>query len=391
MTTLLTDALLVLSDRLVPGWVLTEGDRISRMGLETEPLPAADRVISCEGAYLSPGFLDIHTHGAGGCDYLESREALCRAGRMHLSHGTTSLLPTTLAGSPESLREQVELFEGVELEQPGCPHFLGLHLEGPYLSPAQAGAQNPAWIRCPDPAEYRPLLEKGSRIRRWTFAPELSGGMEFLDALVKAGVQASLGHSSADCRTTMAACDRGLSSLSHFYSCMDSVRRVNAYRVAGAIEAGYLRDDLTVEVIADGHHLPDELLQLIWKVKGPDRICLVTDSMNAAGMPDGPCQLGGLACIKEDGVAKLADRSAFAGSVATTDQLLRVFRRATGAPLWEVVRTLTATPARLLGLSRKGKLAPGMDADLVVFDEDVQMQLVMVSGQLVWQRGEWMV
>ncbi len=167
---------------------------------------------------------------------------------------------------------------------------------------------------------------------------------------------------------------------------MATVRRVHAYRVAGAIEAGYLLDDLYVEAIADGCHLPAELLRLIYKIKGSDRICLVTDSMSAAGMPDGPYELGGVPCIKEDGVAKLMDRSAFAGSVATTDRLVRTFHKLTGAPLYEVVKMMSLTPAKLLGIdSRTGSISKGKDADLLVFGEDVDIRHVMVRGEIVKQ------
>ena len=165
---------------------------------------------------------------------------------------------------------------------------------------------------------------------------------------------------------------------------MNTVRRVNAYRVAGAIEAGYLLDDLYVEVIADGCHLPAQLLQLIYKVKGPERICLVTDSMSATGMPDGEYVLGGLPVIKEDGVAKLMDRSSFAGSVATADRLVRTFRALTDAPLYQVVKMISLTPARMLGIDGKtGSIAEGKRADLVVFDEDIQVSCVMVRGELI--------
>lgn len=168
---------------------------------------------------------------------------------------------------------------------------------------------------------------------------------------------------------------------------MATVRRVNAYRIAGAIEAGYLLDDLYVEAIADGCHLPAELLQLIYKVKGPERICLVTDSMSAAGMPDGEYQLGGLPVIKEDGVAKLMDRSAFAGSVATTDRLVRTFRDLTDAPLYQVVKMASLTPAKLLGIDHMtGSIGLGKRADLLVFDENVEISHIMVRGELV--KGE---
>ena len=185
----------------------------------------------------------------------------------------------------------------------------------------------------------------------------------------------------------MDAYENGIEALTHFYSGMSGVHRKNAFRIGGAVEAGYLLDDLYVEVIADGCHLPAELLQLIYKVKGADRICLVTDSMRGAGMPEGHYVLGnkdtGLDTIVEDGVAKLPDRSAFAGSVATGDRLVRTMYRLTNAPLYEAVKMMSLTPAKLLGIDgRKGSICQGKEADLLLFDEDIQIELVMTRGKI---------
>jgi len=270
----------------------------------------------------------------------------------------------------------------VDLEKEGCPHIHRLHLEGPYFAASQAGAQNPEFLRNPEPEEYNEVLRRTDRIRRWSFAVELPGSDEFLEALHQHGVVTSLAHSDADYHQVAHAHDLGLSCLTHFYSCMTTVRRKNAYRFAGAIEAGYLMDEMYVEAIADGSHLPAELLQLIYKVKKPHRICLVTDSISAAGLPDGEYTLGGLACVKEDGVAKLLDRSAFAGSVATTDMLVRTFRKLTGAPLQDVVRMLSLTPAEMLGIdTTTGSIKVGKVSDLLVFDEDINIHHICVGSR----------
>ena len=346
-------------------------------------------IIDAGGLYLSPGFIDIHTHGGGGCDFMDGTEtAVETACRMHLRHGTTSIVPTTLAGSQEGLLSFLALFEGMEQKKQGWPEILGLHLEGPYFAPGQKGAQNPAWLRNPDPKEYNAVLSATDRICRWSFAPELPGGDAFLQELRRRGIVSSLAHSDADCRQVFRACENGLAALTHFYSCMTGVTRKQGFRAAGAIEAGYLLDSLYVEVIADGCHLPEELLSLIYKIKGAERICLVTDSMRAAGMPDGEYLLGsmqeGRRCIKEDGVAKLPDRSAFAGSVATADRLVRTFRRLTGAPLYQAVKMMSLTPARLMGVEKqKGSIAEGKDADLLLFDEEIGIRGVMVRGEFV--------
>lgn len=371
------------------GEVLTKDGVICEVSLGGKVSGEAEQVINLEGKYLSPGFIDIHTHGAGGADFMDrtagSMEQACK---MHLKHGTTSIVPTTLTSTKEDLLDFLRFFNTIELKRDAMPEILGLHLEGPYFAESQKGAQDPKYLRNPDPEEYMEALSCTDRIIRWSFAVELPGADEFLKALREHHIISSLAHSDADCSQVMSAYENGISALTHFYSCMTGVVRKNAYRVAGAIEAGYLLDDLYVEAIADGCHLPDHLLSLIYKIKGADRICLVTDSMRAVGLPDGEYLLGSLdggqKCIVEDGVAKLPDRSAFAGSVATMDRLVRTFRKLTEAPLYEVVKMASLTPAKLLGIAdRKGSIAIGKDADLLVFDENIQIETIMVRGTLV--------
>lgn len=381
--TLFCNARLVLPTGICPGEVLTEGEAITAVALNASlERPAGCRVVDAEGLYLSPGFIDIHTHGAGGYNFMDGPEAIYGACRAHLLHGTTTILPTTVTGSRQELLEYVELFNTIELQKPGHPTIHGLHLEGPYFAASQAGAQNPEYLRPPQPEEYEQVLARTKRIRRWSFAIELPGSQQFLRRLRQEGIISSLAHSDATCQEVFRSYENGLACLTHFYSCMATVRRVNAWRIAGAIEAGYLLDDLYVEAIADGCHLPAELLQLIYKIKGPDRVCLVTDSMQAAGMPDGEYTLGGLPVIKEDGVAKLADRSAFAGSVATADRLVRTVCQLTDAPLYQAVKMASLTPAKLLRIDGEtGSIAQGKRADLLLFDEDIQIKKVMVRGE----------
>ena len=384
----ITNANIIFPDEIRRGDILVEGEAIA--AVRPHGAPPEGRVADARGLYLSPGFIDIHTHGAAGVEFSDTDAGgFYRACRAHLEHGTTTIVPTTLSGSREGLMEFIRFFNTLDLRPAGGPEIAGLHLEGPYFADAQRGAQNPAFLRNPDPEEYEAVLAATDRIRRWSFAVELEGAGRFLRRLCEEGVVASLAHSDATCAQVEQAHRDGLAALTHFYSGMASVRRIDAYRVAGAVEAGYLIDDLYCEVIADGRHLPAELLRLIYKVKGADRICLVTDSMRAACMPEGEYELGGLPCIVEDGVAKLADRTAFAGSVATTDRLVRTFRDMTGAPLAECVRAATLTPARLMGLdARKGRIGPGMDADLLLFDENISIRRVFTRGQEVFAAAD---
>lgn len=389
MSILFQNTKLVMPTGVFEGEVLVEGGVISDIAINGHIIKTPERVIDGGGKYLSPGFIETHSHGAGGYDFMDgSIESIYSACAAHLKHGTTSILPTTITSTKESLLEFAELFNSLDLEKEHHPNILGLHLEGPYFSMSQKGAQDAKYLRNPEPAEYQAVLAKTNRIKRWSFAIELPGSDAFLETLREHGIVSSLAHSDADCQQVLRAYEHGIRALTHFYSCMTTVKRVNAFRVAGAIEAGYLLDDLYVEVIADGRHLPKELLQLIYKIKGPDRICLVTDSMRAAGMPDGEYILGGMdggmTCIKEDGVAKLPDRSAFAGSVATSDHLVRTFMDMTDAPLHEVVKMASYTPARMLGIGdKKGSIDIGKDADLILFDEDIHVSTVMVRGDIV--------
>ncbi len=385
---LFKNARIITPTGITKGELLVSDDKIEKVVFNGTISAVIDEIIDVGGKYLSPGFIDIHTHGAGGTDFMDGDiDSIYQACRAHMVHGTTSILPTTITSTKESLLDIINLFNKVDLQREGLPNILGLHLEGPYFSYKQRGAQDAKHLRNPDRSEYNQVLERTDRIVRWSFATELEGSVDFLNTLRKHSVISSLAHSDASCEEVFRAYENGLSALTHFYSGMSSVKRINAYRVAGAVEAGYLLDDLFVEVIADGKHLPKELLQLIYKIKGADKICLVTDSMRAAGMPDGEYILGskrdGMQVIVEDKVAKIMDRSAFAGSVATSDRLVRTFLELTDAPLHEVVKMISLTPAKMLKMDRsKGSIAENKDADLLIFDENIKIKMVMVMGNI---------
>jgi len=266
------------------------------------------------------------------------------------------------------------------------PELLGLHLEGPYFAYEQRGAQDPRHLRTPDPDEYLKILDSSKHIRRWSIAPELEGAPLFGAELRRRGIIAAIAHTDAFFEDIAKASDYGFTLLTHYYCAMSGVRKINAYRHIGAVESGYLLDDMTVEIIADGHHLPETLLKLVYKLKGSSKICLVTDSMRAAGMPEGPSFLGvegkGVPVIVEDGVAKLLDRSSFAGSVATADILVRTMVKKARVPVSEAVKMITLTPARVMGVDHKiGSVAVSKQADLVLFDDDINIKAVFVKGK----------
>ncbi len=393
MTTKITNARIVARDGIQDGldvW-FRDGILLAVTGEENPHDAEADRVIDAGGAYLSAGWIDMHTHGAGGADFLDGTpEAYRTAARTHAEHGTTTLLPTTTSVDAARIVTSAAALDAVR-DDPDLPDMPGMHLEGPYLAPSQKGAQEDRFIHPFDEAETDAILAASDRILRWTAAPELPGAEAFAWKLTARGILPSIGHTDADFAETEAAYRMGFTHVTHLYSCMSTVHRVNAYRVAGVLEAAYYLDGMTAELIADGCHLPPELLRYAVKFKGPDRLALVTDSMRAAGMGEGPSILGakenGLPVIVEEGVAKLTDRSAFAGSVATADRLVRTVVNA-GIPLWDAVTMMTSTPARIMKFADRGTLTPGSRADLTLFDGEIRVTMTVVGGRVVYERTE---
>ena len=339
-----------------------------------------DRDIDANGNYVTAGFIDLHCHGGGGADFSDGdTEGVFRAAKIHLQHGTTTLFPTALSADFDALEKAICAIENA---QKILPMLAGIHLEGPYFSPAQTGAQNGKALRKPLTEEYDAILAK-HKIARWDYAPELDVDYGFLNALVAAGALPAAAHTDATCEEMEAAAAQGCRLVTHLYSCTSTIRREAGFRIAGVVEATYLRDDVCAELIADGCHLPHSLLRLAYKLKGPDRLVLVTDAMRAAGLKQtGAFDIGGVPCIVEDGVAKLLNRMAFAGSIATADRLVRTCQAA-GIPLADCVKMITQTPARIMGLHNKGRIAVGCDADIVVFDSGIEIQKVFLQGEQV--------
>jgi N-acetylglucosamine-6-phosphate deacetylase len=372
------------------GTLLVRDGRIAAVSKEDIKAPGSI-TIDAGGLYVSPGFIDIHVHGAGGHDFMDNTvEAFLEIAKIHLRYGTTAIFPTTLTGSLETIVETLEIYEkAFPLNHTGA-QLMGVHLEGPYLSMNQRGAQDPRYIRNPDPREYEYILERFSCIKRWSAAPELEGFIPFCRYATSKGVLVSMAHTDAIYGDVLEAFENGCTLATHLYSGMSGVTRRNAYRYAGAVESAFLLDGMDVEIIADGVHLPAPLLQLVYKIKGPERIALITDAMRGAGMPPGESVIGnietGMKVIIEDGVSKLPDRSAFAGSVATADRLVRTMIQQEGISLEAAVQMMTLTPASILNISdHKGSLAINKDADIILFDEDIRIHAAMIKGEIIYQ------
>ena len=392
MSTVFVNAEIILEDKILNGYVGVTDGKISVLS-SGEPSDADmscyDEIIDCSGKYLSPGFIDMHTHGAGGYDFMDgTEEAIKGACSEHLKHGTTSICPTTLTCPMDELISFFDVYRKVKSEWKDGPNLIGIHLEGPFFSAAQAGAQDPKYLEIPSQENYLPILEAGgSDISRMSVAVELDGAMELGLELKKRGIIAAIGHSDAAYAQVENAVKSGYTHVTHLYSGMSALHRVGPYRVLGVVESSYLFDELSVEIISDGKHLPPELLRLIIKCKGIDNICLITDSMRGAGMNEGEHpKLGSLANGQEtvirDGVAMMPDFKAFGGSICTADRAVRTIYKQADVNLVDAVKMMTSNPARVLGISKtKGTIARGKDADFVIFNDNIDVSAVYVGGK----------
>lgn len=376
---------IIQKDRIVDGFLFLEDGKIAGVSERDADVPL---LADYTGLYLSAGLIDLHTHGCGGYSFqTDSADEVIAACEAHLRHGTTSVLPTVTAapiGEMESCAAAVS-----EAKKSGrCKaNIVGTHMEGPYLSPKQCGAQYPDYLTLPVLADAeRILAQYGDTISRWTYAPELDPDGTFCDLLTRFGVIPSAGHTDAIGSEMDRAMDHGCRLITHLYSCTSTVTRDHGFRRLGVIETAYLRDDMFVEIIADGCHLPPDLIRLIVKIKGIDRVALVTDSMSVTGCDVKEGVIGAVPYLVEDGVCKLRDRSAFCGSIATADRLVRVLVKDCGFGICDAVYMMTETPATILNGNRpisNGLLSEGKNADLIVFDKDIQIKHVYVKGEYV--------
>ena len=368
---------IIQKDTIISGYVYFDENGI--FAVTDEELPFNEEYNAGE-MYVSPGFIDIHTHGGGGFAFEREIEDVIGGCNFHLAHGTTSICPTVSAAHFDSMAQSVKNVATAMRDERTLPNVIGVHMEGPYLSLKQIGAQGAEFITPPDPKDYEKLIaEYGDYIARWTYAPENDENGEFCRHLVSNGIVPSAGHTDAIGSEMDAAAENGCRLITHLYSCTSTITRDHGFRRLGVIETAYLCDDIFVEIIADGKHLPPDLIRLIYKIKGSDKIALVTDSLALAGTDTKHGFMQSTEFIIEDGVCKLMDRSAFAGSIATADRLVRVITKEVGLPLTEAIKMMSSTPARIMGLN-KGAIEKGLDADIVIFDDDINVQKIFVMG-----------
>ena len=379
-----TNARVVLPEGVHEGMDVAVADgRISeiRSGSATK----ADEAIDLGGAYLSPGFIDLHVHGAMGRDTMEgTRDAFRAVCEYHATGGTTSLLLTTATAPLSEIGRVLRVIREVK-EMPG---LIGAHVEGPFISRARRGAQREEFIRDPDAeAITSELLELSDVIKRVTLAPELPGALELIRKLSARGIAVSGGHSDAWDEEARAGFDAGMRHVTHTFNCMSSARRRGMERVAGLLEFALSEPEISCELIADGHHVSPTLMKMLYQAKGPRGICLVTDATPGAGLPDGTnFQLAGVDCVVDRGVCLLADRTALAGSASRMIDLIRTVVTKVGVPLHEAILMASGNPARALGLPHKGKIEIGADADLVVFSKELEVKRTFLAGRPIYGR-----
>ena len=339
------------------------------------------KIVDAKGMYIVPGGVEIHVHGGGGRDFMEgSEDAFRTAVDAHMQHGTTSIFPTLSSSSIPMIRAAAATTEKLMAEKDSP--VLGLHLEGHYFNMKMAGGQIPEYIKNPDPNEYIPLLEETNCIKRWDASPELPGAIQFGKYVSSKGILVSVAHTHAEFEDIRAGYDAGYTHATHFYNAMPGFHKKNEYKYEGTVESIYLMDDMTVEAIADGIHVPPTILRLIYKVKGVEKTALITDAL-ACAASDSKVAFDPRVII-EDGVCKLADRSALAGSIATMDRLIQTMTFQAEVPLFDVCRMISVTPAKIMGVyDRKGSLERGKDADILLLDKNLDVRAVWAMGKMV--------
>ena len=368
----------IIENSVHPAWIGIENGKIVFVGDEK---PESDTFYDFKDKYVSPGFIDLHTHGAGGFDFLkEEPNGIIQGTKLQMAHGATTILPTISAAPFDDMRQAVKNIANAMENKAEKPNILGVHMEGPYLSKAQCGAQCTDYITPPLPEDYKKLIDEyGAFIRRWTYAPEEDKDGTFCKYLSDNNIIPSAGHTNATEEDMKVAIKNGCSLVTHMFCCTSTITRKNGFRSLGVIESAYLHDELYVEIIADGKHLPPDLIRMIVKIKGSYKTALVTDSLHIACTDIKEGYMSGTPFIVEDGVCKLKDRSAFAGSIATMDTLVRVVKDC-GFSVQDAVTMACRTPAAILNV-KKGVIKESYDADIIVFDDDINVSDVFVMGK----------
>ncbi len=371
----------ILSDALV----ICENGRISEITRRTDA--KADEETDCGGLFLSPGFADIHVHGGGGFSAMGTESdviAMCRA---HAERGTTSILPTTLAAPIKQLQRCIDTISAAK-EKCDCASILGVHLEGPFISPKMRGAQRPENILPPTDENIEALLGYSKNVRMIGAAPEIPNAFRVGEEAAKRNIVASVAHTDAPFETVEEAFGHGFSDITHIWSACSAMHKEGIFRKVGAVEAALADFRCTAQFIGDLRHLPAGAIKLLFAVKGADKAYAITDGLeySACDMKEGAVitQENGLKVLYEDGVMKLADRSCLAGSVAAMAGIVKNLVKTVGIPLCDAVKMSSHTPLSVVGFGeKKGLIKRGYDEDIILFDSNINVRYVCVGGKTV--------
>jgi len=392
MKLLFTEVTAILPDYLVEdAWVLCEKGKIVSISTKKPKVTAETQIVDGRGGYLSPGFIDIHVHGGNGADFMDgTSDAVRVACRAHARHGTTTIFPTTTTGSTEQIHGMLDAVKAVQSERSveNGARIAGVHLYGPFFAEDKVGCHSVEGRREPTAAEYRDYFEKGI-VRIATCAAELPGAVEFYREAKKRRCLITCGHSNASWPEMAAAFKAGMRHVDHFWCAMSNVASVRS-RLGVPMRGSMLEfvlgtADMSTEVIADGCHLAPELLDFAFRLKGPRKLCLVTDANRALDLPLGNYRFGAAedgSWFESDGrVGWSPGRTSLASSIVGMDHMVRQMKRDTSATLPEVVRMASLTPAELTGIAKHtGSLEAGKNADVVLLNRKLDVRRVFIGG-----------
>ncbi len=375
-------------DEIKDGIVVIQNDKIIEVGKRGEVNEPADAtIIDAGGNFISPGLIDIHVNGANGADVSKvDSGTFSTMGNFFTKYGVTSYVGTTITAAPADIIKALQFARAYKTENKiDGAELLGIHMEGPYLSPEQSGAHPKQFLALPKPEHYMPFLEYSDVLLKMTIAPELEGAEQLVKDLRERNIVVSAGHTNGIYSEMKEAIDAGVNHATHFFCNMSHFRRDNLKRVAGVVETLLYDDRVSGALIGDGWHVGPQLMKLLIKVKGIDKVCFVTDAMPAVGLPDGIHKVGDVEAVVENGIARLKDNTAYAGSVTTMNVCVRNGINQVGLSLVDAVRMSSLTPAKIIGVAnRKGSLENGKDADITIFDNNINIKNTIAKGEVIF-------
>ncbi len=375
-------------DEIKDGVVIIKNDKIVAVGKRGEiDEPQDAEIVDAGGNYISPGFIDIHINGANGADVSKiDSDTFNTMGSFFPQHGTTAYVGTTITAAPADILKALQFARTYLKEnRTGVAELLGIHMEGPYISPEQSGAHPKQFLALPEPGHYMQFLEYSDVLVKMTIAPELKGAAQLVKELRKRNIVVSAGHTNGIYSEMKEAIDAGVNHATHFFCNMSHFRRDNLKRVAGVVETLLYDDRVSGALIGDGWHVGPQLMKLLVKIKGVDKVCFVTDAMPAVGLPDGIHKIGDVEAVVENGIARLKDNTAYAGSVTTMNICVRNGINQVGLSMVDAVRMSSLTPAKIIGVdNKKGSLEKGKDADITIFDNNINIKNTIAKGEVIF-------